>query len=37
MMEALLRAEPGPFRLYTAETFAWLKWLRQFAAAMEKK
>jgi len=33
MMEALLRAKPDDFRLYTAEVLAWLKWLRQFAAA----
>lgn len=35
-MQALLRADPQTFRLYTAEAFAWLKWLRQFAAAQEK-
>jgi CRISPR-associated protein Cmr5 len=36
MMQALLDADPQTFRLYTVEAFAWLKWLRQFAAAQEK-
>lgn len=35
-MQALLGADAQTFRLYTAEAFAWLKWLRQFAAAQEK-
>ncbi|MDW8336748.1 MAG: type III-B CRISPR module-associated protein Cmr5 [Tepidimonas sp.] len=35
-METLLNADPETFRLYTAEALAWLKWLRQFAAAQEK-
>lgn len=35
-MEALLNAAPVDFRLYTAEALAWLKWLRQFAAAREQ-
>lgn len=32
-MEHLLRAEPEAFRRITAESFAWLKWLRQLASA----
>lgn len=35
-MEALLSAAPVDFRLHTAEALAWLKWLRQFAAAKEQ-
>jgi len=37
LMRALLGADAEKFRLLTAEAFAWLKWLRQFAAAQEKK
>jgi CRISPR-associated protein Cmr5 len=36
MVGELLKADPEAFRLYTAEAFAWLKWLRQFAAAQQK-
>lgn len=32
-MDALLRAEPQFYKAMTAEAFAWLKWLRQMAAA----
>jgi CRISPR-associated protein Cmr5 len=35
LMKALLEADAEGFRLYTAEAFAWLKWLRQLAAAQE--
>jgi len=37
MQQVLLDAKPDAFQLYTAEAFAWLKWLRQFAAAKEAK
>ena len=32
-MEALIGAEPQKFQAITTEAFAWLKWLRQMAAA----
>ena len=32
-MEALLKAGPRDYQAITAEAFAWLKWLRQMAAA----
>lgn len=32
-MEALLGADPRRFQAVTTEAFAWLKWLRQMAAA----
>lgn len=35
-MEGLLKAEPPTYRAVTAESFAWLKWLRQMAAARQK-
>ncbi len=35
-MEGLLEAEPHTYRAVTAEAFAWLKWLRQMAAARQK-
>ena len=35
-MEAMLDAEPGHYQAVTTETFAWLKWLRQMAAARHK-
>ena len=34
-MEGLLNAEPHTYRSVTAEAFAWLKWLRQMAAARQ--
>jgi CRISPR-associated protein Cmr5 len=37
LMNKLLSAGSDDFRLYTAEALAWLKWLRQFAAATEKQ
>jgi CRISPR-associated protein Cmr5 len=37
LMDSLFSASSEDFRLYTAEALAWLKWLRQFAAATEKK
>jgi CRISPR-associated protein Cmr5 len=37
MMQALLDAQPDAFWLYTTEALAWLKWLRQFAAATGKQ
>lgn len=33
LMEALMQASPRDFQAVTAEAFAWLKWLRQMAAA----
>ena len=32
-MEALMRASPSDYQAINAEAFAWLKWLRQMAAA----
>lgn len=32
-MEALMRAPPPDYQAITAEALAWLKWLRQMAAA----
>ena len=34
-MEDLLKAEPHTYRAVTTEAFAWLKWLRQMAAARQ--
>ncbi len=36
-MEALMRAEPATYQAINAEAFAWLKWLRQMAAARKNK
>lgn len=33
LMESLMNARPGDYQAITAEAFAWLKWLRQMAAA----
>ena len=35
-MEGLLSAEPRMYQAVTTEAFAWLKWLRQMAAARQK-
>lgn len=35
-MERLLKTDPSTYRAVTAEAFAWLKWLRQMAAARQK-
>lgn len=35
-MEDLLKADPRRYQAVTAEAFAWLKWLRQMAAARQK-
>jgi CRISPR-associated protein Cmr5 len=32
-MEALMKAAPGDYQAITAEAFAWLRWMRQMAAA----
>lgn len=32
-MQALMQTDPRTFQAITAEAFAWLKWLRQMAAA----
>lgn len=34
-MQAMLQAEPRTYQHATAEAFAWLKWLRQMAAARQ--
>lgn len=36
-MEALMRAEPATYQAINTEAFAWLKWLRQMAAARKNK
>lgn len=33
LMQALMKATPGDYQAITAEAFAWLRWLRQMAAA----
>ncbi|MFQ3667198.1 MAG: type III-B CRISPR module-associated protein Cmr5 [Sphingomonadaceae bacterium] len=33
LMQALMNASPQDFQTITAEAFAWLRWLRQMAAA----
>lgn len=35
-MQALMQASPGDYQAINAEAFAWLKWLRQMAAARHK-
>ena len=37
VMQALMKAEPGPFQQITAEAFAWLRWARQMAPAAGEK
>ena len=32
-MEALMKAKPADYQAITAEAFAWLRWMRQMAAA----
>lgn len=34
-MQALMQATPGDYQAITAEAFAWLRWLRQMAAARQ--
>lgn len=34
-METLMKAPPGDYQAITSEAFAWLKWLRQMAAARQ--
>lgn len=34
-MQGLMKAEPGDYQAITAEAFAWLRWLRQMAAARQ--
>jgi len=34
-MQHLMDAEPRRFQMITAEAFAWLKWLKQMAAAQQ--
>ena len=36
-MEALMQATPTTYQAVNAEAFAWLKWLRQMAAARKNK
>lgn len=33
LMQALMEAQPGDYQAITAEAFAWLRWMRQMAAA----
>jgi len=33
LMQALMKAQPADYQAITAEAFAWLRWLRQMAAA----
>lgn len=35
-MQALMQASPADYQVINAEAFAWLKWLRQMAAARNK-
>lgn len=35
-MQALMAAKPADYQAITAEAFAWLKWLRQMAAARKR-
>jgi len=35
-MESLMKAKPADYQAITAEAFAWLKWMRQMAAARVK-
>lgn len=35
-MQALMQANPADYQAINAEAFAWLKWLRQMAAARNK-
>lgn len=36
-MQGLLKAESREFQAITAEAFAWLRWLRQMAPAVQKE
>jgi len=36
LMEILMKAKPADYQAITAEAFAWLKWMRQMAAARVK-
>ncbi len=36
-MQRMLSAEPRDFQAITAEAFAWLRWLRQMAPAVQKE
>ncbi len=36
-MQHLLKADPREFQAITAEAFAWLRWLRQVAPAIERE
>jgi len=33
LMQVLMRAKPADYQAITAEAFAWLRWMRQMAAA----
>lgn len=33
LMQHLMQAKPGDYQAITAEAFAWLRWMRQMAAA----
>lgn len=36
-MQALMLTKPADYQAINAEAFAWLRWLRQFAAAAQKE
>jgi CRISPR-associated protein Cmr5 len=35
LMQKLMEAKPGDYQAITAEAFAWLRWMRQMAAARQ--
>lgn len=35
LMQALMHAKPSDYQAFTAEAFAWLRWMRQMAAARQ--
>lgn len=35
LMQSLMKAGPGDYQAITAEAFAWLRWMRQMAAARQ--
>jgi CRISPR-associated protein Cmr5 len=36
LMQSLMKAKPGEYQAITAEAFAWLRWMRQMAAARKE-
>ena len=37
VMQALMNAKPADYQAITAEAFAWLRWMRQMAAARKRE